>query len=739
MQKNQQTTNHRTTKLKQRRSNFVLEKQLMKKTIQFFTLALIFLLGNSAQAQSATRMKAVVTTNCLNAVFVAEGTLVSDSCASVKWTINNGTSVVAMGKKVYYTFSTAGTYTVCAKLYNTCKKFDTSVCTTVTVVACDCKLTTEFSFKNDCKKGFFVASSNQKGATYTWNFGDKTEGKGTDPTHTYISEGVYKVCVTATWKDSTGKVCTATFCKEVKISCGKPCDLKGEIGFTNTGGKFRFKASSNSGYSYEWSFGDGQTGKGIDPYHEYAKAGTYTVCVTITDKTGKCKIKICKTVVVSSPCNLIGSYSWKKLNDSTYKFYATSNGGTGTTYTWSWGDGTTSTGVYGTHVYKKSGVYEVCLKIYNSTKKCFTYVCKKVEIVVPSATKNCKWEKAAIKVGYSNKCNVYSFEMTLFADSCIKYQLSVYDMKTGKTYPLPAGRTGTYTFSDTGKFAIIAKYSNKCTGCDTQTYSMFNVTCKPATSKCNWAAAGANLTYANKCNVYTFEGKNMSTTGNCFKYSILVGNSGATTTYNGRVASHTFKATGTYTVCIKYTDSCKGCDTMICTSIKVDCSPCAAKASFTVDSVASNGKMYVKNTSTGAKSYSWNFGDSTAASKDKTPVHQFSASGAYTVCLTAYDSTGTCSTVYCYTVKVVKTRSNKSNTTGSVGSSYPNPADAGFYINLGSEKSNYVVYSSTGQIVTQGNNSGITFLDSKNWADGIYQISIKNATGNRTESVMIAH
>jgi PKD repeat protein len=508
----------------------VLEKQLMKKTIQFLCLALVFLIGNTAQAQSAPRMKVGVTTNCLNAVFIAEGTLVADSCAYVKWTINNGTSVVAMGKKVYYTFSAAGTYTVCAKLYNTCKKFDTVVCTTVTVVACDCKLTTEFSFKNDCKKGFFVASSNQKGATYTWNFGDKTDGKGTDPTHTYMSEGVYKVCVTASWKDSTGKVCTATFCKEVKISCGKPCDLKGEMGFTNTGGKFRFKASSNSGYSYEWSFGDGKTGKGIDPYHEYAKPGTYTVCVTITDKTGKCKIKICKTVAVTSPCNLIGSYSWKKLNDSTYKFYATSNGGTGTTYTWSWGDGTTSTGVYGTHVYKKSGVYEVCLKIYNSTKKCFTYVCKKVEIVVPSATKNCKWEKAAIKVGYSNKCNVYTFEMTLFADSCIKYQLSVYDMKTGKTYPLPAGRTGTYTFSDTGKFAIIAKYSNKCTGCDTQTYSMFNVTCKPTTSKCNWAAAGANLTYANKCNVYTFEGKNMSTTGNCFKYSILVGNSGSTTT-----------------------------------------------------------------------------------------------------------------------------------------------------------------------------------------------------------------
>jgi [acyl-carrier-protein] S-malonyltransferase len=44
-----------------------------------------------------------------------------------------------------------------------------------------------------------------------------------------------------------------------------------------------------------------------------------------------------------------------------------------------------------------------------------------------------------------------------------------------------------------------------------------------------------------------------------------------------------------------------------------------------------------------------------------------------------------------------------------------------------------------GQIVTQGNNSGSTYLDSKNWAEGTYQISIKNAAGNRTESVIIIH
>jgi hypothetical protein len=393
-------------------------------------------------------------------------------------------------------------------------------------------------------------------------------------------------------------------------------------------------------------------------------------------------------------------------------------------------------------VYKKSGIYEVCLKIYNSKKKCYTRICKKVEVTLPIAKKTCEWEKAAIKVSYSNKCNVYNFEMTLLTDSCITYQLGVYDMKTGKLVSLPAGRTGTYTFSDTGKFAIIAKYSNICTGCDTQTYTMFNVTCKPTTTKCNWSAAGANLTYSNKCNVYTFEGKNINPNSNCFKYTISIANSGATTTYKSRVASHTFKTTGNYYVCIKYSDSCKACDTTICTSIKVDCNPCNAKASFTVDSIATNGKMYVKNTSTGAKYYVWNFGDSSANSKDKTPVHQFAASGGYTVCLTAYDSTGSCSTTYCYTLKVIKSRSNSTKTENlgsGNNSSYPNPADAGFYLNLGSEKSNYIVYNSTGQIITQGNNSGSTYLDSKNWAEGTYQISIKNAAGNRTESVIIIH
>lgn len=709
----------------------------MKKQIQFFAIVILSLLTINAQAQTKVRLATGVTSQCLTGSFGAEGTLLADSCAQFKWTITgNGSTGYAYGAKATYTFPAAGTYTVCGKLLNTCTKFDTSICKTITVVSCDCKLTTEFTFVGDCKKVKFKAYSNQTGTKFTWNFGDKTTGSGVDPVHSYLSEGVYKVCVTATWTDSTGKTCTATFCKEIKVSCGKPCDLKGEFSFVNTGNKFRFKASSNTGYTYSWDFGDGKTGKGIDPYHEYAKAGTYTVCVTITDKTGKCKIKVCKTITVGNPCGIIGGMTWKKTNDTTWKFFATSNTGSGTTYFWNWGDGTTSTGKEVTHVYKKSGTYEVCLKIYDSKKKCFVYICRKVVVTVPTGSK-CTWGSSPLKATYTYNCNKYTFEITNLQDSCIQYQLSVYNMKTGTVTSLAPGRTGQYTFNDTGKYAIIGKFTNVCTGCDTQIYSMFTVTCKAAAPKCNWASAGATLTYSNKqqCNTYFFEGKNLnSTTSNCVKYTIVVGNSGASTTYKSRTATHTFSNNGTYNVCIKYYDSCKACDTIICTSIKVDC--CNAKASFSVDSVASNGKMYVKNTSTGANAYSWNFGDSTANSNDKTPIHQFATSGSYVVCLTAYDTVNNCSTVYCFTVKVLKSRSK--TTVKGLGNAYPNPADQGFYLDLtgGSE---YMVYNSTGQVVTQGKGDKLTYIETAQWSEGNYRVVLKNATGTQTLSTVIAH
>lgn len=64
-------------------------------------------------------------------------------------------------------------------------------------------------------------------------------------------------------------------------------------------------------------------------------------------------------------------------------------------------------------------------------------------------------------------------------------------------------------------------------------------------------------------------------------------------------------------------------------------------ADFEVFSVGlSNTALTFTNTSTNASSYSWNFGDETAASTDASPTHTFTSPGTYSVVLTATNEAG---------------------------------------------------------------------------------------------------
>lgn len=86
----------------------------------------------------------------------------------------------------------------------------------------------------------------------------------------------------------------------------------------------------------------------------------------------------------------------------------------------------------------------------------------------------------------------------------------------------------------------------------------------------------------------------------------------------------------------------------------------------------------------------------------------------------------------------MKSRSKSSNVSGEMGISYPNPADAGFYLDLtgGTE---YTVYNTTGQVVTNGKGDKLTYVETVNWGEGNYRVVLKNANGTQTISTVIAH
>ena len=57
----------------------------------------------------------------------------------------------------------------------------------------------------------------------------------------------------------------------------------------------------NPPYSYQWGFGDGETGSGVSPTHAYRNAGSYTVSLTVSDDEGNTDTRTRDDYVVVNP------------------------------------------------------------------------------------------------------------------------------------------------------------------------------------------------------------------------------------------------------------------------------------------------------------------------------------------------------------------------------------------------------------------------------------------------------
>jgi PKD repeat protein len=141
----------------------------------------------------------------------------------------------------------------------------------------------------------FANQSTGTELTYLWDFGDGDTSIVESPTHTFDTTGTYVVCLTAT--DTCGTM--ATVCDTVSVfDCVTPAaafaiadtnDL--ELTFSNS--------STGTGLSYLWTFGDGDSSMMEAPVHEYDSAGTYTVCLAVTDTCGT-TVTVCDTFTLTS-------------------------------------------------------------------------------------------------------------------------------------------------------------------------------------------------------------------------------------------------------------------------------------------------------------------------------------------------------------------------------------------------------------------------------------------------------
>ncbi|MGD0909497.1 MAG: PKD domain-containing protein [Candidatus Acidiferrales bacterium] len=124
--------------------------------------------------------------------------------------------------------------------------------------------------------------------------------------------------------------------------------------------------------AYSWSFGDGTTGKGVNPTHVYTVVATYDASLTVTDTSNLTSTSTATVTVTTPPrppvANVGGPYTGLPgvpMNFSGGK--STDPQGETLAYAWSFGDGATGTGVSPTHTYAAVGTYTISLTVTNAS------------------------------------------------------------------------------------------------------------------------------------------------------------------------------------------------------------------------------------------------------------------------------------------------------------------------------------------------------------------------------------
>lgn len=549
----------------------------------------------------------VSTSNAIEAIVNSAASIVSYT-----WDLNDGN--MASGQSISHQYSSAGLYNVALVIenssgcHNLAKKeikiFNKPVADFELPVASPFCTNQNYSFVN--KSVFDVASN----PTWDWRLNGTLVANTKDLFQAFNSPTAQEIRLKAKipgCENEMNKNVSTVFSGPLTgFNFANGCQAS-PVPFANT--------TSGSVTAYAWNFGDGNTSISPNAVNTYLNAGTYTVSLTASNAAG-CQNYLAKTATIYSkpqpdftialpPFSCAGSAS--QFTDLT----PSPTDSNITNWTWGFGDAANGSSLVKnpSYTYATASTYNVSLAV--ATNFGCTNSVQKAVTIVPSPV-----------AGFSNlpACVNQPTQFTDASSGNIKSRLWQIQ---GSTFTTPNPQ---YTYPSAGSFPVVLTVTgnNNCVSQATKNMVV------PAVPTLDFSVQAP---CANSLSVFT----GLTTSADpSISNSWSFGSQG---TGNGNPVQYTFSSTGTYVVRLSSTRQ-SGCIYSVSKNVSI-VSPPVADFVPSIDAGAAPLPVVFNNSSSGANSYQWKFGDqNNSTSILVSPTFIFDELGDYLVQLTASNTVG---------------------------------------------------------------------------------------------------
>ena len=131
------------------------------------------------------------------------------------------------------------------------------------------------------------------GDSLIWDFGDGEKSNQINPKHEYLNPGEYTVTLTVI--DSN--TCNISSVYQQVIEVVDQSDAGFSVEFSGCNNQLSIINNTTRGYSFYWSFGNGDTSIQKTPNYQYPTSGTYEIELTV-NKGSLCESSIIKSITI---------------------------------------------------------------------------------------------------------------------------------------------------------------------------------------------------------------------------------------------------------------------------------------------------------------------------------------------------------------------------------------------------------------------------------------------------------